>query len=138
MATNDSSVRIHSLAFPAIGCGLSGCNSRFVAKTLIRAVTYEFEHQRSLRFDVYFVIRRSEQNIFDAFRTEITKPENRRAHIPRLPYVSPHPPVKNPLPYNNGKEFVVEKRLLYPSSNDHTMVLKELGLVDNVEKENVE
>ena len=52
IAANDRSSKIQSLAFPAIGCGLIGCDPNFVAKTLIMAVTYEFEHQPSLRFHV--------------------------------------------------------------------------------------
>ena len=125
IATNDSSVRIRSLAFPAIGCGQSGCDSNFVAKTLIRAVAYELEHQPSLRFDVHFVIRRSQPDTFAAFRSELKALEERRSDTPKLSRTSSQLSLTSSASRYQSTEFIVEKRLLDPSSNDYRIVLSE-------------
>ena len=120
IAANDRSSNIQSLALPAMGCGLIGCDPNYVAKTLIMAVTYEFEHQPSLRFHVSFVIQSNQQNVFDSFSNELAALEKRNSTS-----INPRSPTANPVPQHKSSEFTVEKRPLDQLSNDYKMVMRE-------------
>ena len=125
IATNDRSITVQSLAFPAIGCGLIGCDSTFAAKNLIMAVAYELEHQPSLQLDVHFVIQRRQQSIFDIFHSELTALEESRSNTPKLSRTSSQLSLTSSVSRYKSTGFIVEKRQLDPSSNDYKMVLRE-------------
>jgi hypothetical protein len=125
MATNDRLTSIHSIAFPAIGCAQYGCDSNFVAKTLIMAVAYELEQRPILRLHVYFVIQQHEQKIFDAFQNELKAIKNNGSTYKSISSQTTDTPVIPSRPRKFEKKFVIEKRRLDESSNQYTKVINE-------------
>ena len=124
MANNDSTSRIRSIAFPAIGCGRHNCHFKFVAQTLISAVVYEFEKRASLRLNVHFVIQQDRQGVFNAFDHELEVVKRRQAvgTIDSRPTILAQLPPRVPRKHENPKSFSVEKRSIPPSADEYTQV----------------
>ena len=53
-----------SVAFPAIGCGLAGCSSSFVAKTMVEEI---YNQLKTYSLTILFVIEFGKNDIFDQF-----------------------------------------------------------------------
>lgn len=113
MAINDPNTNVRSIAFPAIGCGQLGCSANFVAKTLILAISYEFEHQSSVRLDVSFVIQQQQTVVFNAFQTELTAFKNNKFSIQPIS------------PKIVQQRFVPGANLLLKSSNEYNKVVQQ-------------
>lgn len=114
MVNSDPCIKVRSIAFPAIGCGQIGCKANFVAKTLILAVAYEFEHQTSLRLNVSFVILQHRTIVFNAFQTELTAFKNNK-RVLRQP---PSPKIVQP-------KFVTGANVLSKFNNEYQTVVRQ-------------
>jgi len=113
MANNDRTTIIRSIAIPAIGCGRLRYDANFVAKTLILAVAYEFEHQSELDLDVSFIIQQT--TVLDAFQIEFTAFKNNNISFrPQSPRMVEH-------------SFTVEKRLVPKSSTKYNRVVEKFN-----------
>ncbi|CAF1242378.1 unnamed protein product [Adineta ricciae] len=64
-ASNDG---YQSIAFPAIGCGLAGCSSSFVAKTMVEEI---YNQLKTYSLSILFVIEVGKDDIFDQFTRAI-------------------------------------------------------------------
>ncbi|CAF0806201.1 unnamed protein product [Adineta ricciae] len=64
-ASNDG---YQSIAFPAIGCGLAGCSSSFVAKTMVGEI---YNQLKTYSLTILFVIEFGKYDIFDQFNKAI-------------------------------------------------------------------
>ncbi|CAF1131909.1 unnamed protein product [Rotaria magnacalcarata] len=128
MAVNDQINNIKSIAFPAIGCGLLGCDVNFVAKALIAAVAYELKRQASLQLFVYFIIQQDRQNVFEAFQNQLqTEKPWAAAHVrdvvPKIVAQlnrTPHPSDSNP--------FEVRRLLVPPATIEYEDVVQRFQL----------
>ncbi|CAF1314156.1 unnamed protein product, partial [Adineta steineri] len=117
LIVNEKTIIIRSIVFPAVGCGLNGCDATFVAETLMRAVSYELEQRPNLPLSVYFVIQSKETIVFNKFEEQLKLIKSPPRSSTRLPVVPRKPPRKD-----TGPAF--ERRILEPSSNIFKEVLQ--------------
>ena len=58
----------HTVAFPAIGCGMFGCSVKIVAETLVKTA---HEHGNKRKISVIFVIEPTRTDVYEEFQNQV-------------------------------------------------------------------